>query len=311
MSTNLSARNVGSFAGIAISEAKSGAIGEVVSVFTNSLYIKTTNQELIFISSRETKSPITINVESNANMQQIIKPLATVSLHENRIDIGESVSIDLTRVVPWDLETVARPQDFRELKEKLHLGSLILMIVDNRLSVLDQNGFTHSSAMQWVKEGVLPLRHSDDAEGFRIAAQDLVGLGSGFTPSGDDLLGGFLAAYNSFSRRAWRKTICIQFDTLEKKTNWISAKLLDFMQREVLDEQMSMLIESTNAHGSDRFILALETLLPRGHTSGIDILVGVLLALGLLHDIAEGDDITATLVRRLRLTSEDSLSQVR
>jgi hypothetical protein len=72
------------------------------------------------------------------------------------------------------------------------------------------------------------------------------------------------------------------------------------MQRQILDEEVSALIESSASQGSD-FILALETLLPRGHTSGIDILVGALLALGLIHDIARKDDVTTLIAKDLRL----------
>jgi hypothetical protein len=123
----------------------------------------------------------------------------------------------------------------------------------------------------------------------------------GFTPSGDDLLGGFLATYNSFAHVVSHKTISLEFDALMSRTSWISAKLLDYMQRRVLDDQVATLIDSASAHDSDAFVLALETLLPRGHTSGIDILVGVLLALGIIHDLSEQDEIAHIVAKRLGL----------
>jgi hypothetical protein len=85
------------------------------------------------------------------------------------------------------------------------------------------------------------------------------------------------------------------------RTSWISAKLLDYMQRQVLDDQVATLIDSAAAHDSDTFVLALETLVPRGHTSGIDILVGVLLALGIIHDLSKDEEITRIVAKRLGL----------
>jgi hypothetical protein len=136
---------------------------------------------------------------------------------------------------------------------------------------------------------------------FRNAAERIVGLGTGFTPSGDDLLGGFLATYNFFTQVTDRPPIALEFESLEDRTNWISAKLLDYMQREILDEQVSTLIDSSASQHSDTFILALETLLPRGHTSGIDILVGALLALGLIYDVTRKDNVTAAIAKALSL----------
>jgi len=130
-----------------------------------------------------------------------------------------------------------------------------------------------------------------------------VGLGGGFTPSGDDLLGGFLATYNSFAQQKGGQIVLLNFDLIESKTSWISAKLLDYMQRRVLDDQISELIRSAASSDTDSFIVALETLLPRGHTSGIDILVGVILALSLTYDIQSKTNETRAVADRLGLLS--------
>jgi hypothetical protein len=187
-------------------------------------------------------------------------------------------------------------------RETLQLGSLILMIVDTHLSVLDPAGFAYSGALEFVSKGVVPFRRSGDAEHFCDAAGKIVGLGGGFTPSGDDLLGGFLATYNSFAHEIGRRMVLLDFDFVENRTSWISAKLLDYMQRRVLDDQVSGLLSSAASGEIDDFIEALETLLPRGHTSGIDILVGVILALSLAYDIKSKANEMGVIVRRLGLS---------
>ena len=303
MRKELSALHLGSLAAQTIRDAaSSGILGEIVSAFPNSLYIKATSGELIFITNRQLKSPITLNLDSTTNFTQIVRPQDRVSLGDSGIRLGESISVNLSRVTRSTMQTSSRIHELTITELALYLASLILMIVDNDLSVLDQAGLAHVGASKFVSDGVLPFRRSNDVNLIRNAALRIVGLGSGFTPSCDDLLGGFLATYNSFTRLTGRETINLEGDSLESKTNWVSAKLLDYMQRQILDEEVSTLIESCASQAGD-FMLALETLLPRGHTSGIDILVGVLLALGLIHDICWKGDVTSVIVKNLRLLS--------
>lgn len=301
MQTILSASCVGRLAAQSLASARSGTVGEILSVFPTSFYVKTVDSELVFVTNRQLRSPITLNLDSKTNFQQIIRPHESVSVLENGVRIGESTQIDLRNATQCNEQQGPRTDQYALAKEALYHGSLILMIIDNQLSVLDQAGLAHVGAAKFVSNGVLAFRRSDDADALCRAAHGIVGLGMGFTPSGDDLLGGFLATYNSFAHVVSHKTISLEFDALMSRTSWISAKLLDYMQRRVLDDQVATLIDSASAHDSDAFVLALETLLPRGHTSGIDILVGVLLALGIIHDLSEQDEIAHIVAKRLGL----------
>jgi hypothetical protein len=138
---------------------------------------------------------------------------------------------------------------------------------------------------------------------FREITSTIVGLGSGFTPSGDDTLGGFLAVYNALAKAIQRHQIILDFAALQQRTSWISAKLLDYMQRLILDEQLSSMMEAAARGDSDSLILEAQTLLPRGHTSGIDIDTGAILALSLIRDIALHEEDTETIASRLGLTT--------
>lgn len=301
--TRIHAIHVGRLAAQALSGPGPRDIGEIVAAFPNSFYLKTRDHELIFVTNRELKSPITINLNSKADLVQIAKPSEVVSLLENEIRIGELGSIDLNGASSYERYLVPQVNQFAVARESLQLGSLILMIVDTHLSVLDPAGFAYSGALEFVSKGVVPFRRSGDAEHFCDAARKIVGLGGGFTPSGDDLLGGFLATYNSFAQQKGGQIVLLNFDLIESKTSWISAKLLDYMQRRVLDDQISELIRSAASSDTDSFIVALETLLPRGHTSGIDILVGVILALSLTYDIQSKTNETRAVADRLGLLS--------
>jgi DNA-binding MltR family transcriptional regulator len=89
---------------------------------------------------------------------------------------------------------------------------------------------------------------------------------------------------------------------LEERTSWISAKLLDYMQRLILDEQLRLLIDSVTNGDHDAIVIVLETLLSRGHTSGIDIAVGIILALSLIRDIVLNKEETKIIARTLGLS---------
>jgi hypothetical protein len=169
-------------------------------------------------------------------------------------------------------------------------------------SVLDPHSLAHSGIVNFVSDGVMLLRHPGTDRRFRDAALRIIGLGSGFTPSGDDTLGGFLATYNSFAKTIERAPVLLDSGLLEERTSWISAKLLDYMQRLILDEQLCFLIDSAHNGDQDALVIDLETLLPRGHTSGIDIAVGVILALSLIRDIALKKEETEIIARTLGLS---------
>jgi hypothetical protein len=250
--------------------------------------VKTIKNDLIFITNRQLKSPITINLDSAAVIERVVTPLEPVSVDERSIHVGDTTTIQVSATFPYgrsyDLENPPA-QQFRLTKEALDQSSTVLTIIDTSHSVLDSKGLAHEGARNFVRKGIITLRDSEKAEQFSDSAMKIVGLGSGFTPSGDDVLGGFLSTYNSLAHTINRSKVLLDLDLVQKNTNWISAKLMDYMQHQVLDDQIQQLIRSAALGNEDAFLLAMETILPRGHTSGIDISVGAILALCLISDI--------------------------
>jgi hypothetical protein len=297
----LQARNVGPIAFRAIKNLKAGFVGEVAASFTNSFYIRTSNDELIFVTGLPVKSPITVNLNSSDDFERLLRPPVPVFFEKAELRVGDDLTVDLrgasTQPDQPDLSTL----QIGQLQEALYTAATILTIVDTHQSVLDQASIAYSGAEQFVRTGILSLRDTGDSEPFLETAEEIVGLGPGFTPSGDDVLGGLLGTYNSLSRAVRRPKILLDFESLKKSTNWISAKLLDYMQREVFDDQVAHLVRSAGSGNKEEFIVALETLLPRGHTSGVDISVGALLALSVLRDVASNGH---EIVRRLGFSYE-------
>jgi hypothetical protein len=303
--TLLQANCIGALAARSLLVGGSGVVGFVVSAFPNSFYVRTIKNDLVFITNRQLKSPITVNLDSAAVIERIVAPLEPVSVDKRNIHMGNTATIQLSATIPdgdgYNLENPSA-QQFRLTKEALNLSSTILTIIDTSNSVLDSKGLAHEGTRNFVRTGIITLRDSGRAEHFSEAAMKIVGLGSGFTPSGDDVLGGFLSTYNSLAHSISRSKVLLDLDLVQKNTTWISAKLLDYMQCQVLDDQVQQLIRSVALGSEDEFILATETLLPRGHTSGIDISVGAILALCLISDIKGNGSNTESIARNMGLS---------
>lgn len=304
MRTRLKATWIGSLAAQTLQSGNGNPVGTVTNTFPNSFYAKTSNDELLFVTNRSLRSPVTVNINSAANIQEIVKPNETITVEGSEIRLGESAYVELENAIEYDPDApdFASSRVATSIRDSLRTIAVILRMIDTAGSVLDRAGIAHEAACTFVPRGALALR-SQNSDQFKKTCESLLGLGSGFTPSGDDLLGGFLAVFNSLAEKFGREQILLDSALLKSRTNWVSAKLLDYMQRLILDEQMSRIIWSGVADGGDEFVLALESLLPRGHTSGIDIAAGVVLGLSLAQDIAMGSPETEDLAMELGLVS--------
>jgi hypothetical protein len=298
----LRAKSVGSLALRALSRGSSTA-GTVLNTFANSFYARTSNDELLFFTNHPIRSPITVNLDAESDLERLVRPLQSLTAQGKQILVGTDTSITLDTALLYD-DTSERSKlnlDFSTLRKSFRIVSAILEIIDTSQSVLDHGAIAHNSIVEFVSNAVMNLLRPEGEERFRDAALRIVGLGSGFTPSGDDTLGAFLAVYNSFASRIGRAPILLELHAIKERTSWISAKLLDHMQHLILDEQVRGMVDSVT--DEEKLVLAFESLLPRGHTSGIDISVGAILALGLIHDISLNERRTEIIADELGLSS--------
>ena len=225
------------------------------------------------------------------------------------MQIGADTVIDLSEASTYQSQ-LAHPSrlgsEFAQIGRVLHVVSFILSIIDVSQSAMDPHAIAHAGIVDFVSNGIIPLRRSGMDRRFQETALKIVGLGAGFTPSGDDVLGGFLLAYNSFVKAIGREPVLLESRLLEERTSWISAKLLDYMQHLIVDEQLDHVLGSVFNGNEGDLVMTLETLLPRGHTSGIDITVGAILALSLIRDIALKKQETETIAHTLGLSREST-----
>ena len=254
---------------------------------------------IIFFTCNSTRSPITVNLASNYSN---IHPLQQLTSKAGHIDCGDVlIHIKDAKIFHQQAINPHQLNPLSQLSRMLEIGSFILEIIDTSKSVLDENTLTHERIANFIQSTVLLLRIKSAHDEFYERAPALIGLGSGFTPSGDDFLGGFLATYNTFAISLKRPPIVLSFDSLENKTNWISAKLLDCMQLLILDEEVTGLIRSVTCADENQFIFSLESLASRGHTSGIDIITGMIIGLSIIFDAKYGTNLTIKIAEQFSM----------
>ncbi|MDW0316287.1 MAG: DUF2877 domain-containing protein, partial [Nitrososphaeraceae archaeon] len=112
----------------------------------------------------------------------------------------------------------------------------------------------------------------------------LCGRGPGFTPAGDDFVGGFLAVLN------WNRTSLkigrpiVPGLEYRKLTTWTSFKLMECNARGLVDIEVQDLINSIAKGDVMQYIDSIKLIAKRGHTSGIDFATGATVGLYLAID---------------------------
>jgi hypothetical protein len=153
--------------------------------------------------------------------------------------------------------------------------------------LFQQNGPGHASVSYRVSEALFGLlkatRQYDITDASAVSG--LIGLGTGLTPSGDDLLVGYMAGlWCTIQQRSDRTQFIASLGKtiiqLSYKTNDISSTYLHHAAQGQVSSHLAHLAESI-CRGDDTRQLdkIAETAMKVGHTSGMDALSGLLIGL--------------------------------
>jgi len=123
-----------------------------------------------------------------------------------------------------------------------------------------------------------------DARAAKEAAQKMIGLGPGVTPSGDDILIGFLAGLHSTAGNEPERLAFIQsfgeaLSNLSKETNEISRTYLYHAIHGQFSSSIVSLIDAVRDGEEERLLSAVKDALRVGHSSGMDSVTGLLIGL--------------------------------
>ncbi|MBM3179408.1 MAG: DUF2877 domain-containing protein [Chloroflexi bacterium] len=123
-----------------------------------------------------------------------------------------------------------------------------------------------------------------DSRSAKDAAQNMIGLGPGVTPSGDDVLIGFLAglhstAGNEKERPAFIQTFGESLLLLSEETNEISRTYLYHAIHGQFSSSIIALLDAIHNGDEPRLALVSKETMRVGHSSGMDSVTGLLIGL--------------------------------
>ena len=119
-----------------------------------------------------------------------------------------------------------------------------------------------------------------DVDGAFAAAQPLLGLGEGLTPSGDDLVGGALFAKRLLNRAEprWTKLGKELSREIRSRSHPVSAALFSDLAAGRSFAPLHEIASALSADADAAAVSAARTLVAIGHSSGWDMLTGFLIA---------------------------------
>jgi hypothetical protein len=288
---------------------KSGSQGRVLAVFSNAVYLRSLSGELFWL--------VTDKIPMHRRGIQIPGTLPRVtadssfSVRGQHLLLGSNIDLDLSAASIW---VSPRPKfdehlPFEDLPDRLRaiiclfddfppptgFGSILLEITRNTVdyplpAAFPDNGLALKHARPALNE-ILLACIANDFSRILGTAENLIGLGEGLTPSGDDFIGGLLFSsltiqkiytqYQGFTL----SDVEFFLEYSRNRTNLISYTLLKDHAAGHASDTLHRFINAilTDKHLESTYYFGLE-LVRIGHSTGWDLLTGVwmgiLLSLG-------------------------------
>ncbi len=288
---------------------KPGSCGRTLGVFSNALYLKCSDNEPVWL--------ITKCTPMHRRGIQILVPIPRISpdsmfrVRDQCLTLDSEINFDLSQSTRWDPPYLL-PEEvfsfkalfshllsysslFDDLNTPTGFGVLIPKITKFKQGYPLPTSFPdHIPALEYALPTLARVFQAcivHDFTEFLRSSENLIGLGDGLTPSGDDFIGGMLFSivtlqntYSQFQGFS-RYDLELFLDSSSRRTNLISYTLLK---------------EHAAGHASEtihRFIIALLTGKPQeftrrlvsyivrvGHSTGWDTLAGLWAGMLLILD---------------------------
>jgi len=279
------ATSIGTLAAKSLSRNR---MGEVTRVFRKSVYIRA-GDDFVLLLWGSLRSPMTINIEESRSAEWRIRAgeWCILSNEAVRLEAGE---IDVRRAEVFmsallDARKIALPDGPALAKGVAMLRSLY--DVSSTGPTLTSDPVLKS----FIMGTLLPLSSGRSGPVHQPRMYlNLIGRGAGFTPAGDDFLSGLVATYNYIARCRKRRQVSTPRNLVRGRTIPESAVILSNSARGHVDEDLERLILASTS-GRTRFYGELMAVARRGHTSGIDMSLGVLLCEAAVADEDSGGNV--------------------
>jgi hypothetical protein len=267
--------------------------GSVIGNTSRGIFIKTENKRIVFLSSEPYINPLNINLEPYPEI------LRDVVLNESTTFGGGCVSfpsLEITIRVP--LESVVQTPS-PALGKKPKTDQFFFLDSVTRKLWNHSNPTEYISAIHYLMDNEVEGIKDESALSRFISIKNaaakknlsklipllisFLGDGPGLTPSGDDLVIGFLLAMNRWNPRAWTPSLLEILNAdlstaAGKNTTTLSANMIELAASGDADERLIISLDSIFT-GEKNPGETTEMLRSYGSSSGIDTFCGMVLTM--------------------------------
>jgi len=251
-------------------------IGETVKVFENTVYLKTGHDDLICLTSKDVKAPMNLNLNTPVDFLK----LDCISKKAIRTPTGLKLETIVFDTKNSKIYPITKNHEIKNgLQNRVLFSVDEINLLDTLGSILDN----HSPFFNELSYSIRSISESTQKRDLMKLSNQLsgiVGLGNGFTPSGDDFIVGFLFCLNrilSSSNHKHGKFVIMG------NTNWASKKFIDYSQSGIVIEPLEVFVNFLLS-GENEIKSSLMDLIQVGKSSGIDASIGAIIATVFVFD---------------------------
>jgi len=251
-------------------------IGETVKVFENTVYLKTRNDDLICLTSKDVKAPMNLNLNTPVDFLK----LDCISKKAIRTPTGLKLETIVFDTKNSKIYPITKDHEIKNgLQNRVLFSVDEINLLDTLGSILD-NHSPFFNELSYSIKSISESTQKRDLMKLSNRLSGIVGLGNGFTPSGDDFIVGFLFCLNrilSSSNHKHGKFVIMG------NTNWASKKFIDYSQNGIVIEPLEVFVNFLLS-GENEIKSSLMDLIQVGKSSGIDASIGVIIATVFVFD---------------------------
>jgi hypothetical protein len=287
----IEALSVGYIASNVLNEERSA---KVVGVTSRGMFLRSSSRWTVFISGEPYRSPLTVTVRDDGGSLRDVRIGDIVDFGGNElIIVGADLAIRCGSEVIWRPQFPPHPastkverlnrlalfvQEVMERKMGAGLNPILSMFMDWR----DHKG-SSPEASELLHAGIINAQvvlTAKEVNSLFEGLHNLLGMGQGLTPSGDDYIVGLLLSLNRWKDTLWpedglsdlnERLVTSAFD----RTTTLSANLIECATCGQSDERLINAVDYLMCGGADEVERVVGDLLYWGNSSGVAAFCGI------------------------------------
>lgn len=277
----------------AFEETQLNQHGEVIGNTSSGVFIRSSNNRIIFLSSEKYGNPLNINLHPFPSVLRDLQVKDQVNLGNGKIIFPR---LDFQVSTSPKIVNKPEPAPLIEREPKIIKKNILTIITEinraippegfaSQLPAFINNGESNtleSKQLAELREIHMHLERRSVKE-LSVSLTRLIGFGRGLTPAGDDLVCGFLLALNRWEMEKIHGEELKELNLLlskeaYQKTTALSANLIELASHGEGDERLITVLDSI--YGADPSPREAATLLlSYGSSSGLDAFTGMVIAI--------------------------------